>query len=633
MKKCRLILLGLMLFAALLTLGGCHSDTEDADPHNVSVKQVYGYAEPFTDLIRYDFNEFGKPLGATLLNWHTLTEEKSLSTYRYDKAGKLVGHSVLGTELTVEFGEDGLPVRASAFCDTHPYVVYYTCGENGAILVERILHHGSEQYLLEYNDLGYPTKINGIEFSVSETGSRFADDDVVYCLRLNEEGRPADIIREGDTWSLCRWNYDDKGNVTAFDGREPTRFFRYLLKADMTYDGEGRLLTYKADYGDADKTDFHITYHYDNKGGLSETVKVTDGAKRVTRYQKGVPVSEVREEYEEKDGVSRLISLEETKLSTEEDPVKTIRSYYVKEDGSRAIAHYADYTCDKYGNTLTVQYARYREGGGLSEKGEGANTYRPDGTYQTYGKSCYYQEDGSLKREEEATQEYDRDGVVIRAIERMNPDNYYYTDTTKTSEYTDGRLTKRTTEALYSGAEDSYFPGKRVRRILVEDYKDGEVQHSYLENYLNGELEAKEEMTYRPHPDGGGRKYSEAHRENYETAEDGTRVRRVVDQIRGLQDTEDYTVTVYHNDVLKSVSYERLVHKQKVTDEVITTSRAEYSLDKIFDAEGELFVVTECYYEYHENDRLALVRGTICDAEGNVLQTILERYDKNGVKQ
>ncbi len=651
-KRIGLMFLCLFLLSVQLLAAGCDTDntetvTTEADtvpiteaidpnnPHNVSVKQVYFYVGGFTCMFRTDFNEYGKTLGTTMLNWHNLTPTRSLSVYRYDADGKLAFHSVLGTSLSITTDENGLPVRGNGY----DIIAYYTFREDGSILSERIRDGGSDKYVLEYDNFGLLSKVktkhtihsvvqwDDIPIIYLDNEVQSIEDETTYSLKLDPNGLPTELFKDDDTWSLCRWTYDESGNCVSFDGRDANRVFRKLLKAEMTYDASGNLLTYQADYTDNDLEDYTYTYTYNESGSLIRSEKIGTKSDVSIVYENGKTVSEIRTQYESENGNKVPISIRETRMNGD---TETLKAYTIQEGGARILTESGTYLYDDCGRVLEGLTKYYKEGGVLSMEIDAARTFYDDGSYETFAKTVRYDNDGEFRSLEELTIKRDCDGILLQRIDRKFPEIGSGGDETIITEYENGKCVKQTTTYLVEdgGLYEMYEGDLSVLEIIT--YVDDDTICSiYREKHEDGVLTSTKTTYYHPLVEEEDIVYK-SKTTTYKTSEDGAPVREEQDLIRYKNHYEDITTTVYLNDVPASVTYEMRSPNRYETDEYYTMSRVDYKLVRIFSSNGSLETVTESRFDYYDSGRIKKVSETTTDADGVLIDTVIKEYDESG---
>ncbi len=662
-QKASLFLLCFLLLSVLLQTTSCNSDRIEAtttaqdslpatdavdpdNPHNVSVKHVYSYVATYDALLRTDFNVYGQSLGTTKLNWHNLTPVEPLSVYRYDSDGKMIYHAVGGASLLIQYDENGLPSFGYGFDKTVHHLSYYTCTSDGRVLSEDIKVLNQQTYHHVYDDNGYlvavtseKDRINGTtikEYAITylENEVTSVRDDTSFTLKLDEKGLPTALFQDNDTWSLCRWTYDENGNCTYFDGREPHashKQFEHLLKASMTYREDGQLLTYQVDYTDTELEDYTVAYVYDEDGTCSRSVRNGTHSDVITVFEDGSPIMEVTTTYETVNGEMIVDSVKESSFKNQ---IYTGTKYTTNENGDRLLAESGSYHYNAHNWLTDGTTSIYNASGVLSMTMEVKLVFNVDGSYDRFDKTVRYNTDGSLKLIEETTIKRDRDGVVTQKIQRNYPDVQFmfYGDATVVTDYENGARVKTTTTYV---VEDGGFYGNWERdekTIITEifDPESGDVTSYHQISYIDGILKKEISHLYPPLIEEDDVR-SKQNTVTYETSDDGIAVREERDAVYYRNGHDDITTSIYHDDILISITYELKSSNKFVTDDYWTMSRLEYKIVRAYLPDGSLSTITETHYEYHENGRLAKVFGTITDAEGDVMETIWEEYDENGV--
>ncbi len=601
----------LLVLALGMLLCGAACRPTPSPSYNEAVSSVWGIDLEYDTLIRYDFNAQGKPLGAEYVDWYTLMPRDYLGTeldrtYEYDHAGKLIGHTVEGVSLALEFDDRGHPVSGLGYGGAGVrYSVVYECDTDGSILSE-VCTCGARRETYTYDAKGRLIKRSHEQFGslqrqwsmVTEEEIGYTDTEVklgTYTLKLNEQGNPSELWDGEET--LFTWTWDEKGRCVGSQGLTPESDFTAALETVLEYDGQGRLVR-----AENDRTE--VQYEYDGAGRVVKASRcqyTSEGS-----YGKTLLTCEY---------VNGEITTSKTQYFRVDDAGnETLERMIVNEyppltEHARLTTHYQ---LDGQGNAVIVQ-VDFFDADNVGRLVHSSQTSYLDGepSHEKYSSQTYTQDDAvATLTDGEAYYGKDADGKSVKITDfatthHYNADAVEYRETgTGVMLREDGVWSRTTSESDLDGqgrtlryATKSYENDVLVRETLTEyDFALGnEIEQTYsMTEYENGEVVR---TIYRRSFENGG------------------------DEIL----TKEYVGGVVRTETLGD--YE---DGEWRTDEYLMFTRPIGETVKHYDEHGKLTATELREYEYHDNGYRLLMRVSQKDAEGNSVRSYTEQYDEAG---
>lgn len=621
MKRSRIVVTVLLAIVLALALCACDCEGEETtappNQHNIVARQSWGISPDLKYILRYDYNEFGKPLGITYLDLVTLQPDLCVRSgndvrYGYDENGKLVSHSIGGTPLALELGENGLPKLGRGGVGARPkiYRVEYEFDANGSIVSEKH-SRGSEPYVdshvYEYDSLGRVVKCDKDTFTYSDTSIEMSVDGEKYTLTLNAAGLPTELKSDARYLPYCTWQYDDAGRCVRVEADCPaTGSVRNTC--DFEYDEAGKLLSAERTAWEKNSYEPYktvIEHRYDESGAL---VEVTER----NIYSESASRSCITYTYKIEDGVYREWSSEQYKRGEGGDEWLFVKSQASISDTQYSICSY------------------------LYEKGKSEGVISNDDIlkYDSYGRPVSEvvkkYDDGELEGVTERTTEYDADWNPAKTVESLTSDpDYYGTPSTVTKEYSGGVLRRETKEFEFPIEDGNHYTGKSV----IEYDGDGNKTWLYEDRYINGEPFFDGTFEYDMVP-GNGIWLTETsnYYESYNLQKYDREIRKKVVIVYDEKLEKHTRVYEYVGEVLSYESYETYESDGVyVEDGGYQIRREKYGEYKYYDAEGRLERSEVIDYEYHETDYIAKKSIKVYDASGALTRSYVESYDEKGI--
>ena len=633
-----LMLLMLCALLATVALSACDCDggdpPEEPNPHNISAGYTYGFSLEHGCLIRYDYNEFGQPLGATDVAWDTLLPMRYLggnetykiydSLYEYDREGRLVGHRLYGAEMQIEFDEHGYPRSSWGYSSGDRYSVTYTCNSEGRIILASItkgeLPKYATTFTYEYDAKGRPTRVTAskndyvVTYSYSDGAVKGEEYGEVYTLSFTEDGRPERYKSEDEYLARAEWSYDEaSGRCVKFSdpfGMMLSDGYTAPTVCNLSYDEAGRLALVEAHLGTESSNKYYKydrSYEYGSEGELVRTVETAcyakDEQRKITRIElSGGGVADLTIEY----------------FATGEDGVERPTRRTVNE-------YDADTGCYVHGYTLYID-----------ADGKEAKSIATTASYDEYCRfikksyDTYDRETGELKDRLEYEYAYEGSDLVRHTERTLHDSEYYGGPSSKTSEYVDLVLVREIKEWEITESES----GDVYRDVCTTHYNEEGVETRVEDlRFLNGEPFFVDVLTYDLVEGNGIRYVNETtnyeiyNLHHYDKNVKTVFVKTYSDIVAGWTTVKrEYSddVLIYEHDVAYELGWEQI-------DETSSTLGREVSGEyKYYGANGVLERREVCEYEYHENNYRSRKAVKVYDASGALLREYEERYDEKG---
>ena len=604
MKK-RISLSLLLVLAALLLFVSCKGGTQ-----NEVATSRYGLDADTHDIVRYDYNADGMPLGSVLLDPVTLTEASQLAVdrdraYTYDRKGALIGHKHYGAVLTMTFDEQGLPVSGVGYdAAGDRLLVTYERDASGRITCETVAYRERPYeyvYTYTYDAQGrvvtwhrqYTTR-SGLEEELVEKTCDivYADDAVTadsYTLKLDAQGRPTELWRDDKNEPIRTWTWDESGRLVASMGDGETN--------ELSYGASGALDTVISRDGESGHTS-ERHYSYGRSGELlscTERDQVKDDVRTVkeTSYEDGRRAQVEYFYYQlDADGNETLTEHIVVQLTK---PASLQKKYQVDEQGNETLDTVYELSFDSLGRKTRETTSHYADEGWMSAQYWSAWGYAEDGTMNsmTYDGEAWYREDGVCELKGDKTKYYDADGVWYLEV-------YTYEGSEE-----DGAV-------MTSRSESDIDEKGRTLRTRFKGYRDGELIEEYLRAY-DYATDSDVYMTY--------------HSTSYEKGE-------IVSTYSSTEFRNSERVSTekqYEDGVLRLETQQYRVQAWWHQEEYSTFARPVNETVKHYDETGALTHTETIVYTFHASDYLASKAFDVTDAEGKHIRSYTEEYDEAGV--
>lgn len=606
MRK-RIWLAPLFALALLMLFVSCKGGTQ-----NEVATSRYGLDADTHDIVRYDYNTDGMPLGSVLLDPVTLTEKRLLSVdrdhaYTYDRKGALIGHKHDGAALTMTFDEQGFPVSGVGYDVIGERVqVTYELDKSGRITRETVASgekargglvvdtytYDAQSRVVSWH-CQYPVR-SGLEDELREKTCDivYADDAVTadsYTLKLDAQGRPTELWRDDKNEPIRTWTWDESGRLVASMGEGETN--------ELSYGASGALDTVVSRDNESGQTS-ERHYSYGRSGELlscTERYQVKDDARteNTTSYEDG---RRARVEYFyyqlDADGNETVTQHTVVQLTKEASLQKT---YQVDEQGNETLNTVYELSFDSLGRKTRETTSHYAEEGWMSAQYWSAWGYAEDGTMSsmTYDGEAWYREDGACELKGDKTKYYDADGVWYLEV-------YTYEGLEE-----DGAV-------MTSRSESDIDEKGRTLRTRFKGYRDGELIEEYVRAY-----------DYAPDSD----VYMTYHGTSYEKGE----IVSAHSRTEFMNSESVSTDKQYEDGVLRLETQQYCVQAWWHQEEYSTFSRPVNETVKHYDETGALTHTETVVYTYHASDYLASKTFDVTDAQGKMNRSYTEEYDEAGV--
>lgn len=595
---------------------------EVVNKHNVAASHFYVLSAADEKLYRCDFNEYGRPLGMTCVDWYTLRPERYFgserdSIYEYDENGRIIGHTYFGAKMMLEFDERGYPVKGVGYANNGiRYEIGYECDDLGRIRKETA------------------TRSNGtVVWEYDEQGRLIREgEDVAYTydagqitMTLTYDRTPAEVVLMlNETGDICKfdmtvdyrkpkrewyeWTYDENGRCTASDGTTFDRFYdSFVDTCTITYDDQGRIASSIADM-DSDfaepTNEIRREWEYDKSGAIAKTVAYIaeqDGsATRSTAYfQNGIQCDRYFEGLSIKDGVETVTRHTDYEYDAKTGYMLSGRAVYHKADGTQTPDYEIFNEYDDKDRRTSYIYKRYRDGDLFSE----------EQTYTRYG---------------------DDNEIVQIAVKEIDYD--WDTEIVTTTDYQGEKKIKKTLEKRGPGYAEDPRPWRSVD-IEVYD-EDGRVVICDSYSYKGNTAEAIDELVREEHErydytEGNGWEHT-LQIKLYENGRLTSDCFKTYDEQRRI----DYEMTQYQNGVKTTATVGDYEATMRIE---LWEGGPAYYMERpvtytttFYDADGNATHVEYWEYQYHDNRYTARIACRTCDKDGNFLSQTVKTFDEEG---
>ncbi len=228
--------------------------------YNTSASCFYTVDAAYTNIMRYDYNQKGDFLGATLIDAYTMAPMYSdidmNRTFWYDENGKLERITFSGPCFNMTVASDGLSAEGTVDYSGQKITAVVKYGADGRLTTEEYWteEDGVKMCMFAYNysedgTIKDASRNNGMYVGTYTTSSNTLK---IELKRI--DGQESEVV---ESYELV---YDDNGNITKLSESGTVRM-------EWTYDANGRCISSKDDVGNV-----VCTMSYDDKGRISKAI-------------------------------------------------------------------------------------------------------------------------------------------------------------------------------------------------------------------------------------------------------------------------------------------------------------------------------------------------------------------------